>query len=384
MRNSLLISIIFAAAASVADILPRTSSEQNNVNPPPTGVAAYEVHPETASAVLYVGQDGRALPVVDPNALRSYRSAPIPPERLDVDPGTSTVSKHANGTDLFASTGVQSIIKITVLDGSAIGNVLWEQTVGNMLMPGSVDANLTVDGSTAAITYTTTNNAGIYNVRVYPKTLPILNDTTAADILIQDTLGTFRLSDLRSQLLNRYNGNRGEDWSQYPAKTRVDLNNNIVGFGDSSGIWFATSLGRLDIHAGNVHALSVTGAYNNAPSAASITVTDFDAGAASGTVTLKASAAGIPPEQCLLYTASELSDPFLQDPAATRTVNPDGTLTFTTPQQPGERRFYQIRAAGTISATVEILGDFILRSPNGTRWKITVSDAGTLSATKAP
>lgn len=77
-----------------------------------------------------------------------------------------------------------------------------------------------------------------------------VNDTTSTTFMIKDKEGTYNLADLRHNLWHKYDGNRGEDWSKYPAYGHVkmmtypviwtDTNKNIncsIGIsGDSSMI----------------------------------------------------------------------------------------------------------------------------------------------------
>ncbi len=90
MRRLALAALLMAASADAATV-PQTSEAQNLVSPPESGKLAYRLS-DAESAILYVGEDGRAVAVSDPFALRSERTAPYPAKAYDVDPGAAAAA----------------------------------------------------------------------------------------------------------------------------------------------------------------------------------------------------------------------------------------------------------------------------------------------------
>lgn len=58
--------------------------------------------------------------------------------------------------------------------------------------------------------------------------LGYINDCSNTVFMIRDNEGVYNLGNLRHELYHKYDGNRGENWSKYPAYTTVDLRANPI------------------------------------------------------------------------------------------------------------------------------------------------------------
>lgn len=388
-----LTSCIVALIASVltacaADTVPMTSEAQNRVNPPASGKLAYAISEDGTSATLYVGADGKAAPVADPAALRSVIVAPYPAGSFDVDPGDAVVGTGASGkTYASASKSTPVTMTVTMLDGSLIGQVGYQQGGGSATMPGVANVKTTVDGSVATLSLTTDNGGYIYGISVYPPEANRINDTTVSDFTVRDSLGVYQLSNLRSQLINYYNGNRGEDWSDYQARRQIRTAGNPIYFGDDSSASLIPRPGGLSVGVLGTNVITVEALSGSAPATGSIDVTDIEVGTSAVTLTATLGG-GLQPSAVTVYESSSLSDDFIGTGSTVTSLGGD-SYAFILPRQPGTGHFYQLRADGGVtSATVKVSGDLevtggiILASPNGTRWRISVTDDGVLSASE--
>lgn len=382
MRRLALAALLMAASADAATV-PQTSEAQNLVSPPESGKLAYRLS-DAESAILYVGEDGRAVAVSDPFALRSERTAPYPAKAYDVDPGAATVGEHDGHVTYAAAEG--ATLTVTMLDGRAIGEVTWRTGGSSGLIPGSADGAVTIDGPVATIDLKTANGGFAYDIQVFAPSVERVNDTTARDFVITDRLGTYRLSTLRAELLRHHDGNRGEDWADYPAKSRVKANGKAIWFGGESGASILPKAGGLALSVLSAEALTISAASGEAPATGEIAVTDISVG--DGSVAIDATVTGIDASGVSVHAAEALDDAFIPTPSAMTSLGGDA-YRFTVARAAGASHFYRLVADGgvtsvtvRVSGDLEVTGDLILASPNGTRYRVSVSDDGTLTAAR--
>ena len=388
MKAPILILAALAGACIHADTtIPLTSDAQNAVSPPASGKMAYRLA-DGSSAILYIGANGAAVPIGDPAALRANRVGPYDASLYDIDWGTANAVELNGQTCYKADSG--ATITITMLNGEPIGKaqIASDYSQGGGMNPPSLSQEATINGSTATITVKTSAGALMTGAFVYPPTTERVNDTLVQDYTITDILGTYRLSMLRSDLLAHYNGNRGEDWADYPAVRQVRTDGHEVYFGDASGATIRPRDAALAVSVLSRDVLTISATRGaDVPETGSITVTDLYIGDTA--VTLTATLDGVDPASVSLYTADELEEAFAPTAYAVEDKGA-GSYAFTTSRNPGEStHFYQLRAdGGVVSAAVkihgdlEVTGDLILTSPNGSKWRVTVSDAGALTATE--
>lgn len=388
MKTPIAVLTALLAGATFADAtIPLTSEAQNAISPPASGKMAYRLA-DGSSAILYIGANGAAIPIGDPAALRANRVGPYDEALYDIDWGTATVVELNGQTCYKADSG--ATITITMLNGEPISEaqIASDYSQGGGMMPPSLTQTATINGSTATITVKTSNGALMTGALVYPPTTSRVNDTNVQDFTIKDILGTYRLSLLRSELINYHNGNRGEDWAKYPAAAQIRTAGNEIYFGDTAGATIRPGDAALAVSVLSRDVLTIQATRGaDVPETGTITITDLDIGDTA--VTLTATLDGVDPSSVSLYSATELEAAFVPT-AATVADKGSGSYAFTVARGAEEKtHFYQLRAdGGIVSAAVrihgdlEVSGDLILSSPNGTRWRVTVSDAGALTATE--
>lgn len=376
-------ALMMAAAGCTAATVPQTSEAQNLVSPPESGKLAYRLA-DAESAILYVGQDGKAIPVIDPYALQSTQTSPFPENAYDIDPGTATVGTYNGYTSYRADSGAK--LTITMLEGRTIGDVYFLTGGGEGIMPGMADAEVAINGPVATLSLKTSGGGFAYNIMVFPVTTERINDTTKRDFKITDNLGTYYLSGLRSSLLNHYNGNRGEDWADYPAKRQIKANGKEIYFGASSGASIIPTAGGMAFSVLSKEVLSLKAKSGDVPATGAITVTDLVVG--DDMVDITATITGMDASTVSLYSAEKLSDEFRPSGSAVTSLGGD-SYKFSAPKNARASYFYKLVADGgvtsatvLVSGDIEITGGVILTSPSGTRYRLTVADDGTLTTTK--
>lgn len=380
MKHLLFIFLFLPCVLSAAALLRQTSIRQNSVQAPPNGELVYAVN-DDGSASAFVGRDGSALPVVDPDAVRLARASAFRPDELDIG-STGTVTVDGDVTAYSVGT-----VTITQMNKEAIGMVDWETFCpsGSMMPPTSA-ASVTVDGNVATITITV---GQICKVRVFPATPVPEIDITHRDVTLTDVRGTVRFSQLRQSIFDDLNGDLGRDWAVHPARATVNTNGHPLSFGSGSGSAIEGAPGRLTCYAGGVPVLAATATGSNGEATTgtiaveSLVVTDTD-------VTIVATCQTIDPSIVSVQHTAALTDAVWLDVTPTSKTVSGSKVTIVVPRDATAKAgFYRLRATDavvsvviTVAGDLEVTGRLILASPSGKRFAITVSDDGAISATE--
>jgi hypothetical protein len=363
----LLASITFGKAT-----LRQTSEAQNRTTPPPEGELVYAVQ-EDGSVIAYLGKDGRALPVVDGSALHLSRSLVFDESDIDIDfEGTMKGNNYGPGT-----------ITITHINKERIGDVMWESASEGQ-MPGNATASLEINGHVAVVTITSGNISQLF---VYPEMDIPTVDLVNRDTFLVDKRGKVRFSSLRETLYYDLSQEQNGHWAKYTARAAVDLGKYPLLFGVGSGSAVRGQTGSISLYAGGLPALTAT-VTNAEGEATSGTLAITDLKITETTVTITASISGIDPSKVRLQHRDSLSSgDWLGVISPTITQGEDGFVTYTFARPTETANFWRLYAGDslvslvvTIHGDLEVAGGIILTSPNGTRYRLTISDNGTLEA----
>ncbi len=383
MKKVLVCVLLLSVGALHAKALLReTSPLQNRVQAVPDKELVFARGAEgTVSA--YIGLDGGTAQVIDPSAIRVTRTTPFDVAEIFVDDIDATAIVEVAGKGI----AYKGPLTITNIHKEAIGRIESEQyQLGGASVPATNEMSVSINGFTATVNITGAG-PGLF-LKVYPAAPDTSVDLTQNDVVLTDSVGQVRFSQLRQNMIERTNGNLGQDWAKFPATSSVDLADNILLFGRDSGSALQGSAGQIAIYAGAQPAIvAETKGDGGGATSGTILVNDLSLGP--DTVTLSVVAAGIPVEALTLQYSPTLTDATWLAVAGTNiTANADGSLTVTAPRSTSNKAgFWRLIADDTVSTVVtvngdlSVLGGIIMQSPNGTKWRITVTDDGTLSVT---
>lgn len=361
-------------------LLRETSPLQNSIQPVPDKELVF-ARSEQGTVAVYLGLDGGTAQVVDPAAIRVARATPFALSELFVDDCNATAVTVVEGKGV----AYKGQIVITHLQRTGIGRIESEQyQLGGAALPTTNELEVSINGFTATVNITG-SGPGLF-LTVYPVVPDTAVNLTQNDVELTDTVGTVKFSRLRQEMIDRVSGNLGQDWAKFPATSSVDLADNVLLFGRDSGSALQGSTGQIAIYAGAQPAI-VAESKGDGGGAMSGTILVNDLALGSDTVTLSVVATGIPMEALTLQYSPTLTDAtWLAVVGTNITANVDGTLTVTAPRSTSDKAgFWRFVADDTVSTVVTVNGDLnviggiLMVSPNGTKWRITVTDSGSLS-----
>lgn len=264
MRNTIAILISLLEFSLVAATLPRASMRQISASPLERGETTYiervspaveraedinmMVRTRTTAAAsdglyaeMYIGGENGPLRVADGSAFRGYKLRTLDPSEYSVAAGPLFTHNVADGTYTMTQSGATNAIIVTAKDGIVIEEVdIITAFTGEGLIPGEFICNESkYDGSVYTWECAWVRASSMVVKKIAVKAMDKgevrwINDAVETVFMVHDVLGTYNLSELRRQLLNHYNGNRGEDWSRYNAVKPVRLDGQAVRFTDDN------------------------------------------------------------------------------------------------------------------------------------------------------
>ena len=286
---TLLLSACCPNAVSAALTVPQTSEATIHASPLARGEIAYIA--EDGAATAYIGSDAGPLRVSDPATLRGSHPVPVPADRYTIVPDSSW-SAVSNGFKLAAQ-GVTARLVVTSVDGAAIANVRYRvDAASSSMMPADMAVTVTYNGSTVILDCSLSETASYATITdITPQRYAFAdrdagNDLTATKFMLHDSLGDIDFADLRRWARDLYNGNRGEDWSAYPATKTAKLAGQALRF-DAGGAYVARVVSATNL-ALQVNGYSVM-EFNRVPGTStqgSFTVTSLDVPPGHSTVTI--------------------------------------------------------------------------------------------------
>lgn len=353
--------------------LRQTSEDQNRTTPPPEGEMVYATR-EDGTVAGYVGHGGRAKLLVDPTALHLARSKAFDESELDIGfEGTMSGSFYSKGT-----------VTITHIHKERIGRVEWTNGQEGM-MPGSSDVSVEYQGHIAIVTI---KSGLIDTFTVFPEDNIPRVDLVNQNALLTDSMGSVYFGDLRASLYQDLAQDKDGHWAFSPARSTVNLGKYSLLFGAGSGSAVRGQTGSISLYAGGLPALTAN-ATNAEGEATSGTLAITDLTITGTTVVITSIQKNINTDQVHLQYSPTISDPdWLDVVSPTVEKQSDGTViyTFQCNMEAGTG-FWRLYAGDslvslvvTIHGDLEVAGGIILTSPNGTRYRLTISDNGTLEA----
>lgn len=248
-----MITAILATSAFCSGLyVPKGSEDQLAVSPLHNGELCWLENAE-GSASLYVGT-GSPIPyrVTDTGALRGVRTRTLLPGEYSVSAGGTFVQN--GNTWRFDSAGVSEVTNTIIVSTPSSIKILTAEvhynavrTDGGLGSP-QVRVDREIDGSVARFTMVYEGGPAGINPEITPAIpgyvtvtgftvttralgeIDIVNDTSNTVYTIRDRLGKYSLYDLRYWATHLYDGNRGEDWSDYKAKNSVLLEGHTMFF----------------------------------------------------------------------------------------------------------------------------------------------------------
>lgn len=264
---SALLSIAAFAALAGSTFIPRANDRTLATSPLVPGETAYVPQPD--GAALYVGGLAGNLLVTDPTALRSYSYAEIPRTEYAVsgsagveyvstnDAWRVTTTTVSTATVLIAfpiglepsHVEMDKVVQHEVQDPNPAGEIIVHPISNGVIR---VDLRRTKAGSAEMYI------GNIHAYRLVGGAEGRVNDALSNVWLVKDSLGTFDLGNLRYELVHKYDGNRGEDWSTYAARNDVRLDGYGIRFDPKSRYQaYVDTETNLVLQAGGIDALNV-------------------------------------------------------------------------------------------------------------------------------
>lgn len=417
MKNLVIFSVVLLAFVASGVSIPLASERQIMASPLARGEMARieKTAPDISTrgsyvvggdyAELYVGGKAGPLRVVDGSALRGYRTRQLDNDEYSVSASSAFTYNPVTGTYTAMGTATNAII-ITAKSGIVIDEVKCVvEAIGEGLLPGRAVASPEYDGAVCRLVCFVEDCAGlsVSNIRVFVRDIGEigwLNDLSLVKFMLKDRLGNFDLNDLRTWARDLYNGNRGADWSKYPAYHNVNLDGKAIKFtGDDRMTASLSSKSNLVFQAGRRDAIVIS--YNDeAPEPAHTAFMISSIDVASGTdavLEFVCDFADFAADRLGVIVSESLDDAiWLGVPSEDFTVTVDevsdgftsGTVTIPNGHQ-GKHRFYRLvyGAAATDAVSVALHGKvvvkdvLVLKGGDGKFYQINVN-GGVISATE--
>lgn len=387
--------LLSACCLTARDALtvPRTSEATIHASPLARGEIAYIA--EDGAATAYIGSDAGPLRVSDPSTLRGSRLVPVQSDRFTVVPDANWTAT-SNGWKL-ATQGVTARLVVTSVDGADIADVSYQDEVASAsMMPASIAVTVTRNGSTAILDCQLSNTATfgtIFNITPMRHAFAdrdTENDLTAIKFVLRDNLGDIDFADLRRWARDLYNGNRGEDWSAYPATKPAKLAGQPLCF-DAGGAYVARVVSATNL-ALQVNGYSVM-EFNRVPGTStqgSFTITSLDVPGDHATVTIGYTTSILGYDYTLLrvLTCDDLREGVWGYVDTSRCTATASTVTITGCS--GGVVFFKLAYDGIASEDIKVVfrspvtveGGLYLRGTDNVLYRITVN-AGAITATAA-
>ena len=373
-----------------AFFIPETSWRTMQTSPLKPGEAAYIAEPR-GTATLYIGGDtGGVYRVSEPSTIIGNRIEQIPADEMAVVTQNATFSNDCwyvvgvgvTGTVAYVTRGGEDIIDY---DYYSIGAPAGISPETGWVYAYPQGPQLKFEILVGEGGWTCVSNVVCFRNARGDK--EIVNDLRWTQYLFEDDSGLWDLGGLRSWVRNLYNGNRGSDWSKYPARQNVDMNRQPLMFdGNRRYTAYQDSETNLVINAGGRKAITV--AFHGVSDAAgAFRCTSFARTNNTVYIGYTIDADAFDPAEVGVQTCETLNGIWTSMSAGTFSATAD---TVTIPNQTAMSGFYRLTYGDETSNTLEIrlTGDviiedaLILKGTDSNYYKITVGSGGTISATQ--
>ncbi len=396
MKRLVSIVSMIALCASGASVYVPKANERQMVASPLRHAELCWIENTNKTATAYIGgKDGAQLRITDPAALRGARIRKLALGEFSVS-ASSGFTYNAEKDEYTITSAETNTIIITVPANYTVTdfgyNVVDKPNEGDITPLVSSIGRLERAGNTAVITFVKGNapRAIVNNISVYAKAFGDtagVNDLTLTTFLLKDSLGQIDFANLRHWAAHLYDGNRGEHWSAYPAKSTVRLAGQPVMYDDDKTFTSLVSLNtQLVFQARTVQALSIEPRDAEMPSYTYFYITSIDSTEADVTITYAHDINGFNLDELGVLWAEELKGIWYALPESDYTATGD---TVNIPRIKFGRctGFFKLVYHGSMSSAVRITlrgsvivkDALILRGADSKYYKITVS-GGSLSA----
>ena len=232
MKSLLFFVAVIPFISPAAVFIPQASVRTLHDAPLAKGEAAYVESETPGYARLYVGGDnGAALRVEDSATVHGYeyeyidrtKVTIVAGEGLTYNGGLDKYTAATNTTSYVLQVMVSPDIEIETLEYTAVA------AYNDMIDISNGTITHTINGNVATVTMTREDPRGEMSVagikvrRVLAGVKDQVNDLTKLEFTLLDDLGEYSWRELRYWVAHLYDGNRGEDWSRYRAKSRANL-----------------------------------------------------------------------------------------------------------------------------------------------------------------
>jgi len=350
-------------------------------------------------AEVYIGgKEGKALRATDPAALRGARIRKLKLGEYAVSASSGFTYNPTLDRYTITTTATNTII-ITVPQTYNVTDFGYHYEdvpiEGDIAPLTHGTASLERNGNVAVITVAKGSGPSAYvdNIAVYAKEFGDgegFNDLTLTTFMLKDSMGQIDFANLRHWAAHLYDGNRGEHWSAYPAKSTVRLAGQPVMYDDDKTFTSLVSLNtQLVFQARTVQALSIEPRDAEMPSYTYFYITSIDCTEADVTITYAHDIDGFNLDELGVLWAEELKGVWYALPENDYTATSD---TVSIPRIKFGRRtgFFKLVYHGSMSSAVRITlrGSVIVKdalilrdATSGKYYRITVS-GGSISATE--
>ena len=283
MKRIIEILLIVPMAASAVTI-PLASPRQIMASPLMRGEIADIERGNYAE--LYVGGEHGPLRVTDGSALRGFKTRVLEPSEYSVSAGPLWTYNPANGTYKMTTQNATNSIIIMTKNGVEIDGVSIEREfVGEGLMPGEftyIESTYDKNVYRWEVAWNNANYLLVTKITVRSRDIgeiDWINDAGTTTFKIRDALGLYDLFDLRKWARDLYNGNRGENWSGYPAYSSIRLDGNPIRFTeDNKFVTMISDDTNLVLVANRHTAIEVNTKTNAAIEYTTFAITEIDVG----------------------------------------------------------------------------------------------------------
>lgn len=396
---TILAAFIFMVQGAV--YLPESSARTIREYPLESGTVAVVPDAETGVAAVYFGADGgHALRVMEPSTIRGYRRERVPADESEIVASAGVLEAAGAYTLTNAPSGqiyISAEDEILALEYD-VGYTFAtpEDAISTVNRPVVTNS---ISGRTATIHLLRGCASSIIisnpaPVRVAFGDTRYTNDLTRVTYQFRDDMGVWKLDQLRPWVRDLYNGNRGADWSRFPATNTVRVNSRRMLFDTNARYTAAIEETNLVFAAGGRPAVEFSFRGINMAKEGSLRFTSFEVGETSPGVTNVTAAIdydidGFDPSRLTLKGAADLAGPYT---AVTGAVYDAATKTFTAPHTIRGAYFFRLSyddsgVANTSQITVSaptVFDDAVIIRGSGasvdTLYRITVED-GVISAT---
>jgi len=381
---------VLASTASAAFYIPETSWRTMQTSPLKPGEAAYIAEPR-GTATLYIGGDtGGVYRVSEPSTIIGNRIEMVPDDELAVVTQNAVWTNGAwyvfgagtTGTVAFVTRGGEDILDFDFGSTGAPAGISPET---GHIFPYCDGPQLKIEIVVGEGGWTCVSNVVCVRRAIGDK--EVINDLRTTQYIFEDELGIWELGDLRSWAKTLYNGNRGEDWSSYPARKPTNMDGQPLMFaGNRRYQVYQDADTNLVVNAGGRHAITV--AFHGASFApGAFRCTSFARTNNVVYIGYTIDADNFDPAEVGVQTCATLNGVWDTMAAGTYTATAD---TVTIPNQSGTAGFYRLIYGDTTSNTLDIrlagnviIEDaLILKGTDNKYYQITVGAGGVISATE--